>query len=131
MAESAGSRAATLATLALILAMILWASSFIALKLAFRVYDPMVVIFARMLIASLCFLAIARRVTRHVQYQSGDYRLILFMAFCEPCLYFLFEAKAVVNTTASQERTHRYQSLARRFRRGLRGCLALPGEQPQ
>jgi drug/metabolite transporter (DMT)-like permease len=102
MADSAGSRTATLAALALLLAMILWASSFIALKLAFRAYDPMVVIFARMLIASLCFLVIARRVTRHVQYQAGDYRLILFMAFCEPCLYFLFEAKAVVNTTASQ-----------------------------
>ena len=42
--------------LSLILAMLLWASSFVALKLAFRGYHPMQVIFGRMLIASLCFL---------------------------------------------------------------------------
>ena len=47
---------ARLAQFALILAMVLWASSFIALKFAFRTYDPLVVIFGRMLIASICFL---------------------------------------------------------------------------
>ena len=35
-------------------AMILWASSFIALKLAFAAYNPMVVIFGRMITASIC-----------------------------------------------------------------------------
>ena len=40
----------------LLIAMVLWASTFVALKLAFRAYDPMVVIFGRMLIASLCAL---------------------------------------------------------------------------
>lgn len=91
-----------LPNLALVLAMILWASSFIALKLAFRAYDPQVVIFGRMLVASICFLVVGRRVTQALHYCKGDYKLILFMAFCEPCLYFLFEAKAVENTTASQ-----------------------------
>ncbi len=91
-----------LATLALILAMVLWASSFIALKFAFRTYDPLVVIFGRMFIASLCFLIVAKRVTKALQYCPGDYKLLLFMVLCEPCLYFLFEAKAVENTTASQ-----------------------------
>ncbi len=102
MATSAGGQNSTLPTLALLLAMLLWASSFIALKLAFRAYDPMVVIFGRMLVASLCFLFVARRITRSLAYQRGDYKLILLMAFCEPCLYFLFEAQAVANTTASQ-----------------------------
>ena len=92
----------TLATLALVLAMFLWASSFIALKFAFRTYDPLVVIFGRMLIASICFLIVAKRVTTSLHYYKGDYKLLLFMAFCEPCLYFLFEAKAIENTTASQ-----------------------------
>ena len=36
----------------LTLAMLLWASSFVALKLAFRGYHPMQVIFGRMFIAS-------------------------------------------------------------------------------
>ncbi|MCP3887943.1 MAG: DMT family transporter [Desulfobulbaceae bacterium] len=93
---------ASMASLALILAMVLWASSFIGLKIAFRSYDPQVVIFGRMLIASLCFLAVGRRLTHALHYRRGDYKLILFMAFCEPCLYFIFEAKAVENTTASQ-----------------------------
>lgn len=102
MTTSISSRKPSLASLALILAMLLWASSFIALKFAFRTYDPLVVIFGRMFIASICFLLIGRRVTRALHYHKGDYKLILFMALCEPCLYFLFEAKAVENTTASQ-----------------------------
>ncbi len=91
-----------LPVLALIMATVLWSSSFIALKIAFRVYDPMFVIFGRMLVASLCFLVVGKRLVRSLHYQKGDYKLILFMAFCEPCLYFIFEAKAVENTTASQ-----------------------------
>lgn len=87
---------------ALLLAMILWSSSFIALKIAFRSYDPMVVIFGRMLVASLCFIFIAPGLARNIQYKKGDIWPILFMAFCEPCLYFIFEAKAIENTTASQ-----------------------------
>jgi drug/metabolite transporter (DMT)-like permease len=89
-------------SLALILAMVLWSSSFIALKIAFRGYDPMVVIFGRMLVASLCFLCVGKRLARSLDYRTGDYKPILFMAFCEPCLYFIFEAKAIENTTASQ-----------------------------
>ena len=91
-----------LPVLALIMAMVLWSSSFIALKIAFRAYDPMFVIFGRMLVASICFLLVGKRLVRSLNYQKGDYKLILFMAFCEPCLYFIFEAKAVENTTASQ-----------------------------
>ena len=88
--------------LALVGAMFLWASSFIALKVAFRAYDPMVVIFGRMLVASVCLLILGFRLRRSVNYKKGDYKLILFMAFCEPCLYFLFEAQAIVYTTAAQ-----------------------------
>jgi drug/metabolite transporter (DMT)-like permease len=93
---------ARFAPLALVIAMMLWASSFIALKVAFRSYDPQVVIFGRMLVAYLCFLLGGKRLTHSFEYRRGDYKLILFMAFCEPCLYFLFEAKAIENTTASQ-----------------------------
>ena len=85
----------------LILAMVLWASSFVALKLAIRSYDPFFVIFGRMLVASFCFLFFIRRF-RSNTYQKGDLKYILFMALCEPCFYFIFEAKAMQNTTASQ-----------------------------
>jgi len=90
------------AQLGLIGAMVLWGSSFIALKIAFRAYDPMVVIFARMILASLCFLVFWARLTGGASYRQGDWRWLLLMAFCEPCLYFIFEAKAIQNTSASQ-----------------------------
>ncbi len=86
----------------LLTAMLLWASSFIALKIAFRAYDPMVVIFGRMLVASICFFSVSFSLRRKINYRRGDYKLLLFMVVSEPCLYFLFEAQAIVYTTASQ-----------------------------
>ena len=98
---AAADSAAWLPRASLLLAMIFWASSFIALKLAFRSYHPMVVIFGRMAVASLCFVFFIPGFTR-IPFRRGDAKYFLFMAFCEPCLYFLFEAKATENTTASQ-----------------------------
>lgn len=97
----ASPRSNWLPVIALIAAMILWASSFIALKLAFRAYHPMVVIFGRLVVASICFMLFIRQF-RTTRYHKGDWKPILFMALCEPCLYFLFEAKALEQTTASQ-----------------------------
>lgn len=80
----------------------LWASSFIALKVAFRVYDPMLVLFGRMFVASLCFLCTWKSLKAGFRYRPGDWKPLLFMTFCEPCLYFIFEALALKNTDASQ-----------------------------
>ncbi|MFY9399378.1 MAG: DMT family transporter [Desulfomonilia bacterium] len=94
-------KTALIPTMSLILAMILWASSFIALKLAFQAYDPMAVIFGRMAVGSLFALFFFRRF--HTGLPRGrDLLYLAGMLLCEPCLYFLFEAKAVQNTTASQ-----------------------------
>jgi len=90
-----------IATFSLTAAMFLWGSSFIALKLAFQQYDPTVVIFSRMALASICFLPFLLKFRPSLP-ARGDLKYFMFMAFCEPCLYFLFEAKAIENTTASQ-----------------------------
>ncbi len=90
-----------LAPFCLILAMFLWGSSFIALKLAFADYHPMLVIFGRMLIASLAFLCFLPRF-RTVRIRRQDWKLLAGMAMAEPCLYFIFEALALKNTSASQ-----------------------------
>ena len=82
-------------------AMILWASSFIALKLAFAAYNPMVVIFGRMITASICLIPFAGAFKR-APFRRQDIAVLGFMLACEPCLYFLFEAAALKNTTASQ-----------------------------
>lgn len=85
----------------LVLAMLLWASSFIALKIAFESYHPMVVIFGRMAVAGVCFLFLASKL-KGSEWRRGDLKYLAFMVVCEPCLYFLFETHAVKNTTASQ-----------------------------
>ncbi|MCG8616037.1 MAG: DMT family transporter [Desulfobacterales bacterium] len=90
------------AYISLLVAMVLWASTFVALKLAFRAYDPMVVIFGRMFIASLCALFVPFIFKAAKKVRKEDIKYILLMAFCEPCLYFIFEAKALVYTSASQ-----------------------------
>lgn len=90
-----------LATAALFLAAALWGGSFIAMKLAIGVYGPMVVVFARMALASLCFLLVVRRF-KSERYRPGDWKPLLFMALCEPCFYFLCEAMALTYTSASQ-----------------------------
>ena len=81
--------------------MILWASSFIALKIAFRGFDPMIVIWGRMLVGTICFLIFYQQLKK-VKYRKGDFKYLLFMAVCEPCIYFIFEAQALQLTTASQ-----------------------------
>jgi drug/metabolite transporter (DMT)-like permease len=91
-----------LAVPGLLLAMVLWGSSFVALKIAFRAYDPMVVIFGRMAVASICFLLFGRWILSSMPVRWGDLKFILVMALCEPCLYYLFEAHAIERTTASQ-----------------------------
>lgn len=102
MTES--SRGHFVALLVLCIAMMLWASSFIALKFAFASYSPMLVIWARMVVACLCFVFFIRQFMRF-EYKKGDWKLLLVMSLLEPCLYFILEAEALLNTSASQAGT--------------------------
>lgn len=90
------------AVITLLAAMIIWATSFIALKVTFRTYNPMFVIWGRQVLASMLFLFVIKKLWKKCRYKKGDYRLLLLMAIFEPCLYFIFEAMAISNTTASQ-----------------------------
>lgn len=89
------------AMVCLVLAMALWGSSFIALKVAFAELPPLWVIFARMALGSVVFLC-TWRWRGKVDYRPGDWKYLLGLAACEPCLYFVFEALALQNTSASQ-----------------------------
>lgn len=90
------------ANFALLMAMIIWSTSFVALKATFRTYDPMFVIWGRQILASVVFLFVIRKLWKKCRYRPGDIRHLLLMSLFEPCLYFVFEAMAIVNTTASQ-----------------------------
>jgi drug/metabolite transporter (DMT)-like permease len=81
--------------------MLFWGSSFIAMKIAFREYEPLHVIFWRLVIASFCFALIAPRFLK-IRIPRRDWKLLGMMGLFEPCLYFIFEALALEHTSASQ-----------------------------
>lgn len=91
------------AMVCLVIAMALWGSSFIGLKVAFAELPPLWVIFARMALGSLVFLLAWRWwAPARPEYRAGDWKFILGLAVCEPCLYFVFEALALERTSAAQ-----------------------------
>ncbi len=90
-----------IAVVALTIAMMVWASSFIALKSAIGPIGPMSVIFGRMVVASLCFLFFIKAFMK-LRFTKEDIKYLALMVMFEPCLYFLFEANALVFTTAGQ-----------------------------
>jgi len=96
-----GGQGRRVAVICLVVAMALWGSSFIALKVAFAELPAMWVIFGRMALGSLVFL-LAWRWRGRMHYRQGDWKYLLGLAACEPCLYFLFEALALQHTSASQ-----------------------------
>jgi len=89
------------ASLCLIIATFLWGSSFVALKYTVNIYDPIFVVFLRMLITLIMSLFLWRWIKRF-EYRAGDWKYLLTMSLAEPCLYFLFEGYALQNTSASQ-----------------------------
>ena len=87
--------------LALLGAMALFGGSFVGLKIAFAYYDPMFVIFARMVVAGAAFACLIPRMELE-RLRRSDLKWLALMTLCEPCLYFIFESKALEYTSASQ-----------------------------
>lgn len=88
-------------TIAVIGATLIWASSFIALKIALGSMGPMSIIFGRMVAASIVFLFFWKYF-KGLSFTPSDIKYLLVMVFLEPCLYFIFEIKALQFTSASQ-----------------------------
>jgi drug/metabolite transporter (DMT)-like permease len=86
---------------ALIGAMILWSSAFIATKAAYAVFHPLTLMAGRMVVGAAFMLVFFPRL-RGSRYERGDWRWLLLLGLSEPCLYFVFEAYAIRYTTASQ-----------------------------
>ena len=88
-------------TLALLVASAIWASSFVVMKAALAVFDPLFIMAVRMAVAALCLMPFLK-LLKGVRYQAGDWKLLAFIVICEPGFYFLFEANALRYTSASQ-----------------------------
>lgn len=98
------------AMLALLIAVMLWGSSFIALKVAVAVFDPVVMVFGRMgcslVVLFLLRLTFWRRSPQPLLFDRRlsrrDWLFVVLLALCEPCFYFVFEGYGIQYTTASQ-----------------------------
>ena len=87
--------------LALILATIFWSISYIWYKVIYEAYTPAIVLFFRLLIASL-FLVFFSAVMRKLQkLRKGDVYWFLLMAFFEPLLYFTGESFGMLYVSAT------------------------------
>ncbi|MCW8879027.1 MAG: DMT family transporter [Kangiellaceae bacterium] len=84
-------------------AVVIWAASFIAMKIAVAELGAFPTVFLRMILAVallLFFVPTIRRAKQ--QYQKGDWILLTGLILCEPCLYFVFEGLALTYTSASE-----------------------------
>lgn len=88
------------AQLRLILAMMLWGTSYSVAKLALAHYEPFFIAFGRVAIACLVF-SLLRLRTGRIRVHAGDWRWLLLMAFCEPFLYFTLEVHALEFTSGA------------------------------
>ena len=91
-----------LAMIGLISAIVLWAASFVAMKYAIAELGPILTVFLRMILAAGVLIFFLPSMAKKQQYQKGDWWLLLLLALCEPCLYFIFESYALTYTTASE-----------------------------
>jgi len=86
---------------AILTAVLLWGSSFSAMRIVLNDLDPMAAVFLRLLIASLCLLPFAGRLIP-LEWKKGDWKILGAMVLLQPCLYYLFESNALIYTTSSQ-----------------------------
>lgn len=89
------------APLALAGAVVFWGTSFVATKIALTALTPLIVIWLRMVVASLVFAPFWARVPRPTT-RAGDWRWLLGITICIPGLYYLCEGYAVRYTTSGQ-----------------------------
>jgi drug/metabolite transporter (DMT)-like permease len=86
------------------LAMLFWSLSFVGYKVAYEYFEPMALIFFRMVISAV-FLTLVIKLSRSAQkIHRKDYGQFLLMALFEPLLYFLGESygmKLVTPTTGA------------------------------
>ena len=82
-------------------AVFLWGSSFSAMRTILQDLNPFAAMFCRLFIAFIFILPISGKMIPK-SYQKGDWKFLLPMVLFQPCLYFLFESKALMFTTSSQ-----------------------------
>ncbi|MHB9141048.1 MAG: DMT family transporter [Paludibacter sp.] len=75
----------------IVLAMIIWAFSFIWTRVAIHSFPPMTLIMLRLIIASVLLYLVAKAGRKFQPLRRQDFKLFLLLAFFEPFLYFVGE----------------------------------------
>ena len=86
----------------LVCANLTWGGVFIASKIALEHFAIGQILFGRVVFAALCYVLLARKVFPVKNYRKGDWKWLLAMMLCEPCMLFSFETLGLSYTTASQ-----------------------------
>ncbi len=86
---------------AILAAVLLWGSSFSAMRVILRDLSPFEVMSCRLIVALFCILPFIKRLIPK-NYQKGDWKILIPTVLFQPCLYFLFESNALQLTTSSQ-----------------------------
>jgi len=82
-------------------AVLLWGTSFVAMKFALTGFSPLAVVFLRMALASVLMALFWGRAPKAGR-RRGDLKWLGLMCLLQPCLYFLLEGYAVTLTTSAQ-----------------------------
>jgi drug/metabolite transporter (DMT)-like permease len=94
-------RSSVVSFLCLIGAVLLWGTSFAAMKTALADFQPMAVVWIRMVLGSAVLLPFWHKVPKP-SYRPGDWKWLVLLGLFEPCLYFLLEGYAINLTTSAQ-----------------------------
>jgi drug/metabolite transporter (DMT)-like permease len=88
----------------IVLAMLFWSLSFVGYKVAYKYFEPMALIFFRMVISGIFLTLVVKLTGRAQKVNRKDYSQFFLMALFEPLLYFLGESygmKLVTPTTGA------------------------------
>ncbi len=72
--------------------MVFWGITFVIFKYANESFDPIAIIFARLLISIVFLFSFAYLSGRMMRFRKGDFKWFLLMAMFEPFIYFLGES---------------------------------------
>lgn len=87
---------------AIVLAMVFWAFSFVWFKIANEVFQPLTIITLRLILSTL-LLGITFSVLKKLQrIEAGDRKWFVLLAFLEPFLYFMGESFGLLYVTSTQ-----------------------------
>lgn len=87
---------------AIVLAMVFWAFSFVWLKIANEVFQPLTIITLRLIISTLILGITFFSLGKLQRVEAGDRKWFVLLAFLEPFLYFMGESFGLLYVTSTQ-----------------------------